>query len=118
MYGSRGSPCQSPELSGTLMTERGAVAACEHRRDPLALLRQPQLPHGIDAGIHLPQPSTREPITDCRLREAERQQLDSRDHPLLLAGKVPRCSLVSFCRHSDQKAPMNVDSPPTSLSLG
>src|SRR5205814_8401669 len=76
----------------------------ENSSDEEALSREVRSVHRVYAGPDLVEATVRESRLYRVRTEAEGEQLDARDHPMLAPRKPPRCRLRIFGRHSTQSA--------------
>jgi hypothetical protein len=79
-------------LRGTLVAERGAIAACERRGHPSPLLRQVWMADGIDTPVDDEQPSIPQALSNRMPRESKRQQLRASNDAVLARRQRPSSS--------------------------
>src|ERR1700742_3462274 len=102
------------------MTEDGALADGQNRRQPPSLVTDGCMTHCIDALVQAVQASRPHTSRDRAPSEAEATKLGGGHDPVLPAGDFcePLVERGAFVRHSGTKAPRPAASPPTPANFG
>ena len=125
--GTSGSRRQSPQRSGTPMTEQGTLAAGKHSSHPTPSQGDPPVAPRVHASMHRMELSCFDPTAHCPQAQTGGDQLPPRYHPMLASGQrrqaaftpCDRLALAAFqtCRclpaHMDLQAPARRNSPPS-----
>jgi hypothetical protein len=110
---------EAPDLCGSPVAQRGALAARQQRGHPPALASQRDVPDGIDAAEHQAQSARLDGAADHARRLSRGEQLLPADHTVLAireAADHPVAVSGALSTHVVLKAPSDANSPPQCLA--